>query len=308
MNNIFSQDAMQANLGFVLSQTSHIETQVYNKRYPAIQYPNLIPVDTSANPWVKTVTYFSADKAGKAEWINGKARDIPLASTARQKHETDVFMAGIGYSYSLEEVHQAQMIGQNLPNDDAMAARRAYEEFVDRIALYGDAEKGFEGLLDHSAVSPISAATPWPSATSEEILADLNNMITGVFITTNTVALADTILLPWERYNYIATTPRSDSSDKTILQYFIENNVYTAQTGQNLTIRGVLGLEKAGAGGTARAVTYRRDPEVLKLHIPMVHRFLPLQIIIMEYIVPGIFRLGGLDIRLPKEVTYLDGI
>ena len=28
----------------------------------------------------------------------------------------------------------------------------------------------------------------------------------------------------------------------------------------------------------------------------------------LRYKVPGVFRLGGLDIRLPKEVIYRDGI
>lgn len=40
-------DAQQA-LGFVVSQTSYIEQQVVAIQYPDIQYPELIPVDTSA--------------------------------------------------------------------------------------------------------------------------------------------------------------------------------------------------------------------------------------------------------------------
>lgn len=301
-------DAMQANLGFVQSQTAHIETGVYNTRYPAIQYPGLIPVDTSANPWATSVTYYSQDQAGKADWINGKARDIPLASTSRAKNTTAVYMAGVGYSYSLEEVSQAAMLGISLSSEDAAAARRAYEEFVDQVALYGNADKGFSGLLNYPTVPVVAAAKPWTGATADEVLADLNGMITGVFTATNTVALADTILLPWERYNYIATTPRSPNSDTTILQYFLQNNVYTAQTGQSITVRGVLGLSKIGTGNGTRAIAYRRSPDVLKLHIPMPHRFLPVQTIVLEYVVPGIFRLGGLDIRLPREIAYLDGI
>ena len=86
-------------------------------------------------------------------------------------------------------------------------------------------------------------------------------------------------------------------------------NVLTAQTGQPLVIRAVRGLETAGAGGTGRMVAYRRDPEVLKMHIPMTHRFLPVwQTGPLIFDVPGIFRLGGLDIRRPMAVRYLDHI
>lgn len=95
----------------------------------------------------------------------------------------------------------------------------------------------------------------------------------------------------------------------TLLQFLRANNTYTAMTGQQLTIRGVRGLETAGAGVTARMVAYRRDPQVLKLHIPMPHRFLPVyQAGPLRWTVPGVFRLGGLDIRRPAEVVYRDGI
>ncbi|MCP5012685.1 MAG: DUF2184 domain-containing protein, partial [Aestuariibacter sp.] len=135
---MFTKDAMQAALGFALAQQTHIEPGVNKIVYPDIQYPNLIPVDMSAHPFAKTVTYFSADKFGKAEWINGNSDDIPLAGTELEKHETDVFMAGIGYSWAYEELNQSMMLGVNMQADDAAAARRAFQEMVDRIALLGD--------------------------------------------------------------------------------------------------------------------------------------------------------------------------
>ena len=48
----------QAALGFVLSQTTHIENQVNEVIYGDIQYQDLIPVDTTAHPLAKSVTYF----------------------------------------------------------------------------------------------------------------------------------------------------------------------------------------------------------------------------------------------------------
>jgi hypothetical protein len=74
-------------------------------------------------------------------------------------------------------------------------------------------------------------------------------------------------------------------------------------------IRGVRGLDEVGTSGTPRMISYRRSPEVLKLHIPMPHRFLPAyQAGPLRYEVPGVFRLGGLDVRLPLEVTYTDNL
>ena len=42
--------------------------------------------------------------------------------------------------------------------------------------------------------------------------------------------------------------------------------------------------------------------------MPMPHRFFPPQQRMFEFVVPGMMRLGGLDVRLPKGVAYNDGI
>ena len=74
-------------------------------------------------------------------------------------------------------------------------------------------------------------------------------------------------------------------------------------------IRATRGLETAGSGNTQRMIAYHRNPRVLKLHIPMPHRFLPIyQDSRLHFQVPGVFRLGGLDVRRPKEIRYGDGI
>lgn len=301
----------QAALGFVIAQTAHIEQSVYQMKYADIQYPGLIPVDTSANPFVKTVTYFSSDKVGVAGWLNGNADDIPMADTEHTQYESNVYTAGIGYGYGWEEINQAQMLGINLANDKAMAARRASEEMVDRIALEGDTIKGFEGLFDHSAVTATAATNgDWNGGvtTPDEVIEDVNDALTNVQTQTNNVILADTMILPYSKWNYLASRRLTDTS-MTILEFIRTNNVYTAQTGAPLMIRAARKLDTAGVSSTARLIAYRRDPEVLKLHMPMPHRFLPVwQAGPLRWEIPGVLRFGGLDIRLPSEISYIDGV
>lgn len=310
ISNVHGEDA-QAALGFVRSQAEHIEAEVNQIQYADIQYANLIPVDTSAHPFTQTVTYVSADQYGKADWINGNSDDIPIAGTDRAQHKTSVFTAAIGYSFGWEEVGVALMMGVNLQSDDASAARRAYEEMVDRVALLGDTEKGFEGLIDNSGVTAASVTNgDWTDSntTEDEILQDINDLLLSQAAGTNYISLADTLLMSHTRLNFLATTRLGDTQ-MTLLEFIRKNNTYTAMTGQPLTIRAIRGLDTAGAGTTQRMVAYRRSPEVLKLHVPMPHRFLPAyQEGPLLWVVPGVFRLGGLDIRRPKEVRYGDGL
>lgn len=311
-NQLMVGDAMQANLGFVESQTAYVEAGVYRTRFPAIRYPGLIPVDYSAPEWIKTITYYSMDISGRADWIGDRASDIPVVGTRLAQDETAIQMAGIGYDYGLEEVNQALMLGMNLPGEKAAAARLIYERTVDNLAFTGDTEKGWKGLYNSTAVTAISATNgDWDlsTTTEDQILADVNELLGGVYTATNEIAMADTLLLPSLKLQKIASTRLGDGNGAlTILQFLQQANVYTAETGNPLRIRGARGLNTAGAGATSRMVAYRNSPEVLKMHIPMRHRFLPVQIVGLTYKVPGIFRLGPLDIRLPKEVRYSDGI
>ncbi|MFK5165256.1 hypothetical protein, partial [Propionibacterium freudenreichii] len=66
-------------LGFVLSQRTSMETQVMTRPYPEIKYPRMIPLDTSANPYAASVTFFTRDVVGKAKFINASGDDVPMA-------------------------------------------------------------------------------------------------------------------------------------------------------------------------------------------------------------------------------------
>ena len=197
----------QAALGFLVSQVSSIESEVYAIRYADIQYPRLVPVDTTAYPWAKTVTYFTTDAVGQADWMNGEASDMPFAEIAHTKYETSVEAAKIGYRFSLEEVNQAMMIpGMNLPADKAAAARRAAEELVERVVLSGDTRKGFLGLVNQTVVPQVAVpngagGSPlWAQKTPAEILGDVNNALVGAWSASAQVELHDTVLLPVTQY------------------------------------------------------------------------------------------------------------
>jgi hypothetical protein len=322
---VYLRDALanaQQALSFLVEQTAKIETEVYKQRYPDIQFQSLIPVDTSGPEWVRTITFFSSDMVGKADWYHHLSKDIPRADVARQKFDQSVEMAAIGYGYTLAELGEAMAIpGMNLTMDRADAARRAALEFIDQVTLFGATTKqvagssAWHGMLNHPDVTAEDApadgtgsSNAWADKTPDQVIRDFNNAITAQYTETLTVEIANTVLLPVAVFTNLATRRLTDTN-MTILQFLLLHNVYTAQTGQPLTIRAVRGLEDAGDGGTGRAVFYRNEPRVLKLHMPMPHRFLPIwQTGPIQFEVPGIFRLGGVDLRLPKAMRYLDAV
>ena len=300
----------QVAVGFVRAQAEYIETVVNETVYPDIQYARLVPVDTGADPFVDTVLYISSDKFGKADWINGNADDIPLAGTSRAQFRTGVHTAGIGYGFGWEEINKARRFGINLEAEDAVAARRAYEEMVDRVVLRGDSAKGFSGLFNYPGIGRTAAPAAFVDATPVNvILGAINDMLMAGHVGTGYTSFANTVLMSPEKLAYLATRRLSDDSETTVLAFLRANNVVTLTTGQQIAFIGAIGLSEAGDGGTQRMIAYRRDPQVLKLHLPMPHRFLPAQQDgVLSVVVPGVFRMGGVDIRRPAEFRYMDGI
>lgn len=314
--NMHIADAPQRALAFLILQSQRIETEVFQVRYQDIQYPRLVPVDTTGPEWVSGITYFSSDAVGRAAWFSGKAQDVPHAELLREKFETTVSMAAIGYQYDLEELGKAQLLGINLTPDKANGARRAAEEMIDRVAFFGDTSKGYTGVVNNTFVTAGTAAatgtssgTTFASKTPDNVLADVNGVLSGIHTGSLGVEMADTLLLPYEHMLSLGTRRIDSVSPVTILQWIEQNNIFTRTTGQPLVIRGIWGLETAGSGGTARMVAYRNDASVLKLNMPMPFRFWPAwQTGPMLFEVPGTFRLAGVDVRRPRAMRYLDGI
>lgn len=312
----FNDAGQQQAYEFLVGQIAYIETTVYQRRYPDIQYPSLIPIDSSAGEWAQSIIYYSADSAGEADWFSHLATDMNLADVSMEQFSKGIEMGGIGYSYTLQELNIAQQLNRPLTADKGNAARRRYEEFVDRKALRGDTAKGWEGLINNSNVTRVDAANDgtgpsrlWSTKTGDQILRDINDVLSAVWTESNTVELADTLLLGPTRWIALGTRRLGSNTDTSIWEYIMKNNAYTMKTGLPLTIRSVLGLDTAGSGSTSRMVAYMRDPDVVKMHIPMRHRFLNIwQRGPMRFDVPGIFRLGQLEIRRPGAVRYVDGI
>lgn len=306
----------QSALGFLTPQFYNIEAGIYARRYPSFDYASLVPVVTEGDPWARGTLFRSSDAAGAASFISGKGFDVPYADVTRDQFLKGFELGGIGYEWSMEEIRVAMLEGRNLSDEKAQAARVAAEQFLWNIAMTGSTEKSWTGLVNDANVPSTTATADgtgssalWSAKTPDQILRDVNAALAGVYTGTSEVEVADTLLLPWSRLNTMATTRVGDNATDTVFSFLQKYNTYTAQSGQPLTIRSLRALNTAGASGTARMVAYRRSPDVVRFHLPMPHQFLPpFQKSSMTWEVAGILRTGGTEVRLPKAMSYIDGI
>lgn len=305
----------QAAFPFVLAQGRNIETRVYQRRYPTFNYAAHVPVVTEGQPWAIGTTFFTVDTAGEAKFLSGAGTDMPFNQATRGQASHDFAMIGSGWEWNLEEVNQAALYGIPLNDTKAISASDKVERLLNDIAMVGSTEKNWTGLLNNGEVQRADAAGAgtgifWANKTVDQIMADVNFALGGVRENSEEVEWADTLRLPPEAFRDVATR-RMGAGDgfMTVLEYIRRNNIYTAETGQTLDIQPLREARNASADGGGRLVAYRKDPEVVRFHLPMPRRVLAArQKSIMGFETGIIARTGGTEIRLPGAFFYLDEI
>lgn len=303
----------QAALPFVISQGRNLESKIYAKRYPTFNYAQVIPVVTEGNSWSIGTTFFSVDSAGEAKFLSGAGTDMPFNKSTRDQASHDFAMIGSGWEWTIEEINQAGLYGIDLSSTDAMSATDKVERLLNSIAFTGSTEKNWTGFANSADVPRADVATPgtfWPAKTAAQKLADVDEVLSRVRTQTSEVEWADSLALPPVAFRS-AATQQVGAGDGfiTVLEYIRKNNIYTAETGQALSIYPVRELATASQDSGGRMVAYRRDEDVLRFHLPMPRTVLAArQKSIMGFEQGIIARTGGTEWRLPKAAAYADEV
>ena len=289
---------------FLERQLEFIRPQVFEIQYADIKYSTILPVTSEAGPGAQTFTYRIMDSTGEFRLLADAASDLPRADISQVEKSINIRSFGGSFGYTVQELRAAQMANIALEQRRAAAVRRAYEEKVESVALFGESTVNLAGFFNNSAVD-IVAADKWfttASVTAQEMNELLNYGVSAIINGSKMKEQPDTILLGYEDYNKVSTTRNSDSSDVTVLEYFLRTNPYIRN------VEPINQLTKGNNGGklnTSRMVVYKRDPEKVQLHIPQPLELFPAQQRGLEFIVPAHARVGGVALYYPKSVIYV---
>ena len=283
----------QKSLEFVVSNTAAVQTKAYEARLPSIVYPELVRVDTSANAFSQSVVSYNSASSGGASFTDTAAGDFPTVDLAREQSVIQVKTAGIAYGHSIEEIGMAQLTNTPLAADSAIAARRAYEEFVDEAVLTGHGAN--EGLLNSSGTT-VHAAGSISGKVGEARFKALVELFKGMATATENSVMPNTVLLP----SLVMIDMASElvtNLNITWLEMLRNNNPYTVATGMALNVKGLRQLDALN-----KVVAYNKADDVVKIDIPMPLEFQAPYWQNPTYVqIAGVFRLAPLNIIRKKE-------
>jgi len=289
---------------FFARQLEYVYSQTYDVKYPEFKARLFIPLDSSVPTGAESYTYRMFDEIAMAKMIANYADDLPDVTAFGTEFTGKCKSMGNAYSYSIQDIRRAQMAGMPLETTLARVARRGHEAFLDQIAAFGHAATGLVGFLNNPNITPVSVITGnWASANADQIIADLDKLVNSIVTNTNGIHVPDTLLLPIAQFLRLNNLQRSAASDKTVLQWYLENNPFI----KNIDHWYLLDLADAQGDGP-RAVCYQRSPDVLQLVVPQEFEQFPPQAKNLAFSVPCHSRCGGVKMVYPLAVAYMDGI
>lgn len=299
---------MDDGLGFFTSQLSSIEAKIYETKYRNIVYQEFVPVDSSDPEWVDDVTYFSYDAVGASKFIGANADDLPQSDITAAKTTIPVFYGGNSYGYSLDELRKSQALNMSVDTLKGRMSFRAFQEHAQKVAFFGDADRGITGLFNNANVQTDNSTVDWSTASGQEIVADMNGLLIKVWQNSAETHVPGTLLLPSDQWAIISNKRMDSGTDTTVLQFFKMNNLYKDMTGGEIDIRPNFELKTAGAASAPRMMAYEKNDENLGMKMPMAWRTAAPQAKNLKIVVPAEYKFGGTFFRYPGSAAYRDFI
>jgi hypothetical protein len=324
-------DAVDSNLSLFFSrQLEFIEPELHSVEYGELAAWKHIPIESRGgdNIWY---TWRLFDKVGAWKIGGEDADDVPEVNINGAELPVPVRWLTGGFKNNLKELLNGLQAARNNPNapsimvdiQKAVADFESYQQKVDKVAWFADPSSseyaGLTGIFYNTYIptvtallGPTSGKYGWfnsagaPQKTADEMLTDLNQLLTAVMVNTLGRYKADTILLPIEYYNYLAFTRIQDVTGKTILRFFLEAHP------EITTFEYAPVTKSVPAGGNLTSATdiilaYKKSPDVVKLVLPKQHTMLPVQLRGFNYITPCYATTAGVITQKPNAMCMLKG-
>lgn len=285
-----------------------VKASTYDVKYPNLKQRDVIPVSFEGNPADEFVVYYQFDGVGMAKIVRDYANDFPGVELLGKKFSSEIQSVGASYQYSVQEIRAAAKANRPLATAKANLAKRAVAQKERDLAFFGSSAFNVPGWLNNANIPDVTLPNgSWAAniGTPDKIIADLNALANSPISTSKNSEMPNTLLLPVPYYTMISSTPRSATSDTTILDFFMRSNPFIT------SVDWLSELTPANSGGNlsrSLAIVYDRNPEKFWLEIPQEFETFDPQLQGLAYKCFVHERIGGTIIPYPLSQAKTDDL
>lgn len=273
-------------------------------------------------------TYGSAGGLGTGNAIgNGKAW---IGKTTNQMTGVGIDIAkiphalnlwGMELKYTIPELESAAKLGRPIDQQKYEGLQLKHQMDIDEQVYIGDVSMGVTGLVNNTLVTNVNnlpagigGFTQWSTKTPDEILLDVNTMLSSVWTASAWAVMPKKIMLPPAVFSFLTMQKVSQAGNVSTLKYILENNIVNTSGEGKLEIVPLKWLIGSGAGGTVgttgtvdRAVVYTKEKERVRYPMTLLQRT-PLQYESIYQKTTYYCRLGAVEVVYPETIGYFDGL
>lgn len=271
--------------------------------------------------WIENTSSIFVDYATTGEnnygLIRGQSNNIPVMQANTSKDVYKVYPWSNVLKVPFIDQQKMQSIGRSLDSILDNGIRLNYNKTIDLLVYKGVGEDSVYGLVNNPAVTTTtvvkgaSGKTDWSTKTADEILDDINTVLTEAWANSeyDLGGMPNQILVPPQQYTYIATRKVSEAGNVSILTYLLENNIAKNQ-GVDLVIVPCRWCVGAGLNKTNRMVAYVNDESkvLIDIPVPLMRAMTQPSVGDVAYLTAYMANLGQVKFLYYQCVLYADGI
>ena len=306
-------------LAYYVNQLDNLDKNLYEPLYSVtwgrdIKLRTGITMANESTSFVRSSVGAVGTQSAKGKpWLAPNSTTLPGVSVNGERIVLPLRALGQEVSYSSIELERSQLLGQPIDKQKFDGLNLIYQMSTDEMVYVGDTTVGAEGLLTSSLVTSVGVvngaggAAAWSTKTPDEILADVNKLITDTWAASGYALCPDKLLLPPVQYAYIAGQKIGSAGNVSILTFLEDNSISLRVNGRKLDIQAVKWLAGRGTGGKDRMVAYTNDENRVRFPMVPIRRETPYYLGI-KFNAPYIWAFGEVEFVYPETVRYGDGI
>lgn len=314
-------NAQQSGFEIVVNNFEALEKEFYEVLYPEIFWPQAIPlesVERNLDPGITHASYPVKDWSGAGEFTQITGGVTPLVGMSVSKPVVlPVLISEVGGDIPNEAVRNYRYAypGAALDTEIAGIMRKACDRHIEQVFFYGNLSVGYDSWMDDPDIGVLTASskggggTVWTNATADEILDDINNLLTTPWVESLQIHTPGRLYLPSAQFALITNKRLEDVNTTTVLEFIKEKNIYSSRTGQPLEIISIPHLTGAGLAGVDRMVVMEWTKENFKMPFPIPTNLLAPQPLGYNTKLFAEYKFGPFHCRYPAgAMYYMDGI
>jgi hypothetical protein len=189
-----------------------------------------------------------------------------------------------------------------------MAAAEVIARGLDRVGRIGDATAGLTGFFNNAFVDIVTLTNgAWLAATADDIVEDLAQIEQTMIAQSRDSYAPDVLILPTSFEGRLATLQRSSGSDMSVKTWFLANARIIKSIERWVALDDAISPDVTVADPPA-GILYAKRPDVLFWPIPIMYEEQPPEERGFEWTVHCRARCGGVDVRRPVSMLYVENL